>query len=774
MRICRDLLWVSLFLCLSCTAENPKETLVDYGQFVNTFIGTGGHGHTFPGATLPYGMVQLSPDTRLTGWDACAGYHYSDDTILGFSHTHLSGTGIGDYGDILFMPATFTVDEKRTGTDTKPVNYRSKFSHEKETASPGYYQVYLDDYDINVALTTTKRAGFHKYTYPEDGKATLLIDLTHHLHHQENKNLEIEVVGNKTIRGLKRTSGWAKDQFVYFYAEFSQPFHHTFINNTQSSSGLKKLTGKNVQALLHFDTKDQQTVLAKVGISGVDYAGAEKNLKSEIPDWDFGRIRQEAKSIWNRQLGKIDVKTDNEQQKTIFYTSLYHTSISPNLYEDVDNRYRAMDHQIHTSEQHINYTVFSLWDTFRAFHPLLTIIDPDRANDMIRSLIDKYDKGGVLPKWELSSNYTGTMIGYHAVPVIVDAYAKGIRDFDVEKAYEACVQASSYDTSGITEAIDKNILHKKLMPVAKYYKNTLGYIPSEKENESVAKGLEYAYNDWCIARFARMLGKEEDSRKFYTLSKHYENYYDPERGFMRGKLLNGSWRAPFNPKASNHRNDDYCEGNGWQWLWFVPQDIQGLAGLMGGREKLITKLDSLFSLDSTLEGGNVSADISGLIGQYAHGNEPGHHTTHIYNQVGRPWKTQELVDQILQSLYFNDPNGLPGNEDCGQMSAWYILNAMGFYSFLPGSDQYSIGRPLFDEVTIHLKAGKVFKIKAVNNSKENKYIQSVTLNGQDLKLPFFSHEEIISGGELSFVMGNTPNKQWGAESTLLHDVYSKK
>lgn len=744
MKVYLKAICIFLLVFSSCTSEktstSPRPTgkdIENYTQFVNPLIGTGGHGHTFPGATLPYGMVQLSPDTRLHGWDACAGYHYSDSSIIGFSHTHLSGTGIGDYGDILFMPFTGKAGNNNDTQEIK-VDYRSAFSHENEISTPGYYQVLLEEENINAEFTATQRAGFHRYTYPKGERPALFIDLTHHLHGQRNTALEIEMMDQRTIRGLKRTSGWAKDQYVYFYAEFSQPFSMAVFEGKKQLTGASKFEGSDIRALLNFETEDSEQVMAKVGISGVDYEGAKMNLHQEIADWDFEHVRQQANDQWNEQLAKVDVQTENASDKTIFYTSLYHASISPNLYMDVDGRYRAMDHSIRQKEDRTNYTVFSLWDTFRALHPLLTIIDPERDNEMINALVDKYETGGILPMWELASNYTGTMIGSHAIPVIVDAYNKGIRDFDVEKAYEACVRSSIYDTTQVTEMIDRDILHSKLIPACKQYKNTLGYIPADQENESVAKGLEYAYNDWCIAEFAKQLEKDEDYQKFSKLAKNYQHYFDQQTGFMRGKLLDGTWRSSFNPKASNHRNDDYCEGNAWQWLWFVPQDVEGLAQLMGSRDQMITKLDTLFSTDSTLEGDDISADISGLIGQYAHGNEPGHHTTHIYNQLGQPWKTQALVDQILTTLYFNDPNGLPGNEDCGQMSAWYILNAMGFYAFCPGSDQYSIGRPLFDKVTIHLSNGKQFQIKTENNTKENKYIQSATLNGKTLSSPFFT------------------------------------
>ena len=499
----------------------------------------------------------------------------------------------------------------------------------------------------------------------------------------------------------------------------------------------------------------------KVGISGVDMAGARRNVEVELPDWDFDMVRKEASSDWQRYLSKIDISTKDEDQKKIFYTALYHTAVAPNLFADVDGRYLGMDLRIHqTSADRPVYTVFSLWDTFRALHPLMTIIDPGLNNQFIRSLIRKHEEGGIFPMWDLASNYTGTMIGYHAVPVIVDAYMKGQRDFDVETAYQACLRTAQYDTAGIH---CPPLVLPHLMPKSKYYKNTLGYIPCDFENESVAKALEYAYNDWCISQFANEMNDTLNHVRYGLLGKAYEKYFDKSTRFKRGVDSKGKWRTPFNPRSSNHRNDDYCEGTAWQWTWFVPHDIEGLVALMGGKEAFSEKLDSLFTVSSKLEGESVSSDISGLIGQYAHGNEPSHHILHMYNYIDQPWKTQALVDSVLHSQYFNAPAGISGNEDCGQMSAWYILNSMGFYQVCPGKPVYSIGRPLFDETTINLSDGKTFTIRTNNNSSENKYIQAARLNGNPLTEPFFTHEDIVAGGILEFDMGSTPSK-WGINS----------
>ena len=488
--------------------------------------------------------------------------------------------------------------------------------------------------------------------------------------------------------------------------------------------------------------------------------GAQKNVEAELPEWNFDKIRKEARQAWNNYLSKIDVTTSNTEDKVIFYTSLYHTAISPNLFTDVDGRYLGMDLKIHQGDTlKPIYTVFSLWDTFRALHPLMTIIDPDLNNDFINSLIKKHQEGGIFPMWDLASNYTGTMIGYHAASIIADAYVKGYRDFDLQEAYKACVRAAEYDTTGIK---CPPLVLPHLMPMAKYYKNTLGYIPCDRENESVAKALEYAYDDWCISVLAEAVGDYENKSKYARFSEAYEFYFDPSTRFMRGLDSKGEWRTPFSPRSSNHRNDDYCEGTAWQWTWFVPHDIEGLVKLMGGEDAFVDKLDSLFTAESQLEGEIVSADISGLIGQYAHGNEPSHHIIHMYNYVNRPWKTQELVDSVFHSQYANSIDGLSGNEDCGQMSAWYILNSMGFYQVCPGKPIYSIGRPLFDKASINLPDGKQFTIITKNNSRTNKYIASVTLNGQPLNTPFFTHDDIITGGIMEITMTDKQT-QWGVK-----------
>lgn len=740
---------IGLFSCAE--QDLPKE----YTDSVNVFIGTGGHGHTFPGATLPHGMVQLSPDTRLFGWDACSGYYYDDTSIMGFTHTHLSGTGIGDYGDILFMPV---VGEKPliAGTAENPdEGYRSRFSHEQESARPGYYQVLLQDDSINVELTATLRAGLHRYTYPKASDARLIVDMEPTIHGHQHPVTQIRVVNDSTIAGMKYTVGWAKRHYVYFYAVFSSPFDYKLYSGTEYQSDSTSVTVNTAKAVISFrNLPADGRVLAKVGISSVDEEGARLNVEAEIPNWDFEGVMKQANTAWNEALGKIDIETSDNDSRTVFYTSLYHAFIQPSLASDVDGRYRTMGHEIKQDASYTNYTVFSLWDTFRAAHPLYTIVTPEQNQAFIRSLLRKYDEGGILPKWELASNETGTMIGYHAVSVIADAMMKKQCDFDVKKALEACIRSSVYDTTGVTPMMDRQILNGKLMPVSIKYKNELGYIPCDKVGGSVSQGLEFAYNDWLIAQMMKEHNRKDLYDKYMELSRNYRNYFDPETKLMRGRLSDGSWITPFDP-ASVQRPSNYVEGNAWQWAWFVPQDVEGLMELVGGQKSFEAHLDTLFTTSSELTGDpNAAADVTGMVGQYAHGNEPSHHIPYLYNYAGAPRKTQALVDHILRTLYHNDPNGLSGNEDVGQMSAWYALSAMGFYSFCPGRPVYEIGRPIFDKVTIHLSNGKDFVIQAKNNSVENKYIRSMKLNGEDLAEPRFSHFDLMKGGELIFEMEN--------------------
>ncbi|MDR0542226.1 MAG: GH92 family glycosyl hydrolase [Dysgonamonadaceae bacterium] len=750
----RFLLFVPL--CFRLFVSCNQDPALKYSPYVDVFIGTGGHGHTFPGAVLPYGMVQLSPDTRTQGWDACSGYYATDSVILGFSHTHLSGTGMSDYGDFLFTPFScpLLLNEENQLNDYYPLSFKK----ENEKAFPGYYSVLLNNH-IGVELTATLRAGLHRYAFNktynsyETGESGILIDLNHSIHNRIIRESAIKVLSNTEICGMRLTEGWAKRRYIYFHATFSKPFHYMIYKEGKPVENASELNGGNLKIALSFG--NEKEILAKVGVSPVDAEGARKNLEQEIPGWDFVRIQKQAAGVWEQELRKIEVEGGTDEQKKIFYTAMYHAAIHPSIATDVDNRYRGQDLQIYTANGFRNYTVFSLWDTFRALNPYLTIVSPGKTNDFIHCLLDKYQKGGILPKWDLASCYTGTMIGYHAVSVIADAYLKGIKAYDAEWAYRAMLRSVPYDTSGII--VHHPALWEWLMSEGKKYNAEWGYIPADQVLFATSRGLEYAYDDWCIAQMAQAMGKTEDYHSFMERASHYKNYYDPQTGFMRALDSKGKWIEPFNPVYSDHMNSPYCEGNAWQWTWFVPQDIDGLINLMGGREKFTIKLDSLFSVDSTIEGENASADISGLIGQYAHGNEPSHHIVYLYNYAGQPWKTQALADRMMNELYRAAPDGLSGNEDCGQMSAWYLLSAMGFYQVAPGKPVYTLGRPLFDKVTIHLENGKPFVIEAKNNSLKNKYVKSVSLNGQALGSLFFTHQDMINGGRMIFEMQSEAN-----------------
>lgn len=731
------------------TYQIPKENLQDLVKYVNPFIGTGGHGHTYPGATAPFGMIQVSPDTRLDGWDGCSAYHYSDSLLYGFSHTHLSGTGVSDYGDVLLMP-TVGVVTLNNGVDGER-GYRSAFSHYRESAKPGVYDVHLTSYDIDVSVTAKRRTTYHQYTFPKTADANIIIDL---LHRDKVLEASLKVVGESEIEGYRISEAWAKEQHVYFVIQFSKPFKQFGLALDETIKiGAEELKGTNVKGYVKFDANiegsDNEVIMAKVGISAVSIEGARKNLEEEMPhktrgadrgfDWSLGKFMDETQAEWQQQLNKIQIEGGTEDQKAIFYTALYHTMLAPNLYTDVDGKYRGMDNQIHTAEGFDRYTVFSLWDTYRAANPLYTLIEPERTNDFIRTFLSQYREGGILPIWELASNYTGCMIGYHAIPVIADAYRKGIRDYDVELAFEAMKHSAEQNHLGLDA-----------------YK-TLGYIPAEAESESVSKTLEYAYDDWCIAQMAKDLGKMDDYEYFLERSQSYKNVFDPSTKFMRAKL-NQTWWQPFEPSEVNF---NYTEANAWQYSYYVPQDIAGWIQLLGGKEVLEARLDAIFAAESETSGRH-QADITGLIGQYAHGNEPSHHIAYLYNYVGKPWKTQEKVRQIMHEMYHNKPNGLSGNEDCGQMSAWYVWSAMGLYPVTPAQNVYAIGSPLFDKATINLPNGKQFVIEAKNNSRKNKYIQRATFNDQVFTASFLRHENMVKGGVLVFEMGDTPNEKWGS------------
>lgn len=746
-----------LFFCFAAFAQ-PK----DFTKYVNPFIGTGGHGHTFPGATVPFGMVQLSPDTREDNWDGSSGYYYSDNVIYGFSHTHLSGTGIPDYCDILFAPTIGEPEFFAKSGDVSENGYASVFKHENEKAEAGYYSVKLDEGNIFAEMTATARVGFHRYTFPATNEANLIVDLKHR---DKVLDSELKIVGNNRIEGYRRSSSWAKDQIVYFVAEFSQPFADKSLikESIESISGSGGTDKKETQAALRFNTNNKKSLLVKVAISPVSIEGARKNLKAEIPDWNFEKVRADAKKAWNKELSQIEVSGGTDEQLTTFYTALYHTKIQPNIFQDVDGNYLGLDKKIHNAPKDTNYTIFSLWDTFRAAHPLYTIIDQKRTADFINTFIRQYEQGGRLPVWELAANETDTMIGYHAVSVIADAMAKNIKGFDYEKAFEAAKHSAELNHFGL-EAYKRR-----------------GYISMEDEQESVSKTLEYAYDDFCIAQIAFLLSKKEfvsqlntkeyDSKKFEKIAndyqyfikraQYYKNLYDKQTGFMRPKQ-NGNWISPFQP---NEVTFHFTEGNSWVYSFFVPHDVSGLIDLYGGKANFAAKLDELFTTEQKLAG-REQPDITGLIGQYAHGNEPSHHIAYLYNYADEPWKTQKLVRKILDEFYKPTPDGLIGNEDCGQMSAWYILSALGFYEVAPSIPFYDFGTPIFKEVKINLENGKTFTIRAQNVSDKNIYIKSVKLNGKPLKQTFFAHADLISGGTLEFEMSDAPVKDWFAESSV--------
>ena len=717
-------------LILSCS--NEKLEPIDY---VNPFIGTGGHGHTYPGVSLPFGMVQLSPDTRLEGWDGCGGYHFSDSIIYGFSHTHLSGTGIPDYGDILLMPTTGEIkltngvlEAKDSNKAINEMGYGSTFSHKNEIAKPGYYQVLLDDYNINVELTASLRAGIHKYSFNSDNKANVILDLQHR---DKLLKYNIEIKDSFTIEGYRYSTEWAKEQRVYFTIQFSHPFQENIFNKEKNIVGLG--FGKLITPLL-----------TKVSISAVDNEGAKLNI-GEIPDWDFNTTKKNAENEWNKELNKIEITSKSKEKKEIFYTALYHSFLNPNTYNDNNGNYNGMNlKKQNTNDNH--YTVFSLWDTFRATHPLFTIVNVQRTNEFIRTLLRQYRDGGKLPIWELSANYTDCMIGYHAIPVIVDAYIKGIRDWDVDLALEAMIKSAQSNTHGLKS----------------YKKN--GFIKSSDEPESVSKNLEYAYDDWCIAIMADSLGKDSIATIFYKRAQHYKNLYDPSSGFFRGKNAY-SWFGPFKPEEVNF---NYTEANAWQYSLFVPQDISGHIKLMGGNKKYENHLDSMFE-SSSKTSGRHQPDVTGLIGQYAHGNEPSHHMAYLYNYIGSPSKTQKYTAKIMQEQYSNLPDGLSGNEDCGQMSSWYVLSSLGFYPVTPGLNYYTIGSPIFKEAKINLENNKTFIVKTNNVSDNNIYIQSATLNGEIFNKSYLEHNTIMNGGEIIFNMGSKPSS-WGEKEKPISQI----
>lgn len=725
-------IWLLPLLILSgCNLGDPGAIKSDLDplKYVDPFVGTGGHGHTFPGATTPFGMVQLSPDTRLEGWDGCSGYHFSDNYIYGFSHTHLSGTGVSDYGDLLLMPSgakNWHNGSKSSG------GYRQYFSHKNEMASPGFYQVYLDSLDLVASMTASPRTGIHQYQYSLQHPQYLAIDLAHR---DEVLSADLELLDAYTLRGHRHSKEWAQDQRLYFYIKLSHPIKSVLHKESDPIENAFDFEyRKDLQmAYLKFDNPENSPVEIKVGISAVDQDGAFQNYMAEAAGKSFNQMRFEAEKLWRDQLLKIKVAAKEQGDLINFYSSLYHSMIAPNLYQDVDGRYRGMDLEIHQDTTFNYYTVFSLWDTFRAAHPLYTIIEPERSVDFVKTLLAKYDEGGIMPIWDLASNYTGCMIGYHGVSVIADAYLKGLDGFDAQKSLQAMKHSALQDHLGL-----------------KSYKE-LSFIPLEIESESVSKTLEYAYDDWTIAQMAKALGQTEDYHEFIKRAQNYKSVFDPKTGFMRARQYNG-WFSPFDPYEVNF---NYTEANAWQYRFFVPHDVEGLIELMGGPNNFERELDKLFSTGSVTTGRD-QVDITGLIGQYAHGNEPSHHMAYLYHYVQKPYKSQERIRQILTQLYSPTPDGISGNEDCGQMSAWYILSSLGLYPMAPGNPEYLLGSPLVDRAEIQV-GDQTFKIIAYNNERDHPYVQSVKLNGASWDKSYIPHSALTQGGVLEFFMSDEPS-----------------
>ena len=778
------LLFASLVLaaCQPTATEEPvpepaKKTthkVVELIQHVNPFIGTHKMGHTFPGATAPFGMVQLSPETNSEPlfdedgnynkdtYKYCSGYQYADKTIFGFSHTHFSGTGHSDLGDFLVMPTHGRLQLEPGTADARYSGYHSQFSHDNEVAEPGYYSVELDDYNIKAELTASDRVGFHQYTFPKTEDAHIILDLMSNIYNHDNKNVWtfVRIENDSVVTGYRQTKGWARTKVVYFAMEFSKAFdsyghekydevlYNGFYRRFEEIKNFPEMAGKNIRAYFNFRTKQDEKIKIKFALSPVSTAGAVKNLKKEIPHWEFDKTKKETQQKWNTELSKILVETQTPANKTTFYTALYHTMLGPILYEDVDGQYRGLDQNIHQSKDFTNYTIFSLWDTYRALHPLFNIIQPHRNNDMIKSMLAHHDESvhKMLPIWSHYANENWCMIGYHSVSVIADALVKKTTDVDAERALQACLNTSKvpyFDALG--SYMD------------------LGYVPEDKASSSVSKTLEFAYDDWCIAQIAEQQGKQAVAAEYNKRAQYFENTYDSTIGFMRPKLENGNWKKAFDPLDTHGQG--FIEGNTWTYSLFVPHNVERMMQLMGGEAELVVRLDSLFSMQLEDKYIDQTEDITrdGLIGNYVHGNEPGHHIPYLYNWTKSPWKTQERVRMILATMYGNEEDGLCGNDDAGQMSAWYIFSALGFYPLSPGADQYAIGSPNVKAATLNLENGKVFSIKTENQGIDNIYIQKITLNGEALKRNYLLHSDIANGGELVYYLGASPNKKWGME-----------
>lgn len=740
----------------------------DFTKYVNPFIGTSKMGHVYPGATVPFGMVQLSPQTNFEvlhqddgaynkkTYEYCAGYQYRDSTIIGFSHTNFSGTGHSDLGDLLVMPSTGELVLEPLKRDSGEKGFYSVFSHDKEEASPGYYKVELESYGIQAELTASERVGYHQYTFPKSEDSHIILDMVYNIYHHDNKNVWtfIRVENDSLITGYRQTKGWARTRKVYFAMSFSKAFksyghkkydsikYDGFYRRFDQTENFPEMAGKNIRAYFNFDTEKDEKIGIRMALSSVSTKGALKNLEAEIPEWDFEKTKNEAKSKWNKELSKIEIETINPIDKVTFYTALYHTSLSPILYEDVDGKYLGLDQNIHESKGFTNYTIFSLWDTYRALHPLFNITQPERNNDMIKSMLAHHDQSvhHMLPIWSHYANENWCMIGYHATSVIADALVKNIGDFNSEHALKACTNTANVRYfDGLGDYIDYQ------------------YVPDDKSHSSVSKTLEYAYNDWCISQIAEKLGKSDISDEYLTRSKYYKNVFDSRSGYMRPKMSDGSFRENFDPMDTHGQG--FIEGNAWNYGLYVPQDIPKMIEMMGGKEHFSHHLDSLFAMEIADKYIEQHEDITrdGIIGNYVHGNEPGHHIPYLYNWTDKPYKTQERVRTIMKAMYGPAEDGLCGNDDAGQMSAWYVFSALGFYPVTPGSDEYAIGSPIIKSARLQLSNGKTLVIRAENQSPQNIYVQSVSINGKTIDSRSIKHKDLINGGELLFLMSRQAN-----------------
>lgn len=740
-------------LPLMISAQQRRAT-----SYVNPFIGTGTvdgnslSGNNFPGAAVPFGMIQLSPDTKdIPDWNAASGYDYNDQTIAGFSHTHLSGTGVAEFFDLLVIPTTGKIFTEAGNEHDTATGYRSRYTHSQESAKPGYYQVKLLDYDINAELTATTHAGFHRYTFPKNSDGHVVLDLNHTLNKSSWSTKiiqsQLRIIDPYTIEGFRVLTGWAKLRKVYFRAEFSKPILKNLIaDGDKKYDNETVVNGSNLRAVFDFDTKDGLPLLMKVGISAVSNENAKNNLHAEIKDWDFDQIVARADQLWEKELSKIAVEGTAEK-KEIFYTSLYHAFLQPYTMSDVNGDYTGTDYVTRNNKNGTFYSTYSLWDTYRAAHPLYTLVQQKRSTDLINSLLLQYDTYGYLPIWQLWGQENYCMIGNHSIPVIVDAVLKGIEGIDVQKAYEAVKKSS--------------LIPHPNSPFKIW--DTYQYIPEDLQSQSVSITLEMAYDDWCVAQLAKKLNQTEDYNYFMKRSSYYKNLYDQKSTFFRGKNADGQWITPFDPlKYGANGGNPFTEGNAWQYFWYVPQDIKGLVALTGGDDQFAKKLDTFFTLEAGREEMNHNA--SGLIGQYAHGNEPSHHVSYLYNYIGQPWKTQFYTAKIVNELYTSNHAGYPGNEDCGQMSSWYVFSSLGFYPVNPANGVYAIGSPSFKSAEIKLENNKTFKITTQAASAKAIYIQSVKLNGKPYPYTYILHKDIVSGGLMEFVMGTQPNKKWGVKT----------